>query len=159
MGGVDTQDAAILSLFSGGGRRGGGIGVGGNDAVVEDVLAAGSLADGTAVNAKIDCVNDKVTANHLAREFDRVNDRITDGEGRTADRLRDQSDKAAENQAALIACCCASQLEAAKSHAELLAAIAASENRGIERELNEKNAKITQLETINALRDNGHGRS
>lgn len=163
--GVSNNDAATLALFSGGY---GGIGVGGRGGLVagNEFLAATTHADGTAVKTAVDC-NAARSADGLARISEqnraqacndresRTTDRITNMEFRNGDRLRDLEREMGQNAKDAAECCCKAQLQACKDHAELKALII-SENSATREMINGNaldaaNAKITQLETINAL--------
>ncbi len=117
-----------------------------------------------------------------SREFAGVNKAIVDSEFRTNDRARDielnNLRQSSDTSAAIAACCCETQksiaqaakeaakcccdaqLTAAKDHAALQALIIKenSATRELMRgdALAAANAKIIQLETINALADKGH---
>jgi len=74
--------------------------------------------------------------------------------GQIADVRRDIADSAKDTAK----CCCDAQLMATQNQAMTMAAIAALETRGISRELDAAQSRITQLETIDALRDRDHRR-
>lgn len=101
--GVNFQDTGILSLLSGGNRRGGILG---NDDIGADVLAAGAVADGTAVNAKIEAVGQQVSVSNLSREFDRLSDAATANERRNSDQNQETRDRLADMRSEFKDCCC-----------------------------------------------------
>lgn len=97
-------------------------------------------------------IMDNVTGGH-----NRISDNVANSEFRQQDRMRDIERDVVQNAKDAAACCCDVKVQAATDKAELLAAIAAQGQATLGRELDAANARVTQLETINALRDNGHG--
>ena len=91
-----------------------------------------------------------------ANDFNAIKDGQFRLELRTNDQIAALRETVNKNAADAAKCCCELKLENCKQHSELLAEIKAVESRTIARELDAANAKITQLETINAL-SNGHG--
>lgn len=170
-GSVNPSDLATLSLIGGyggygvGASRHGGYG-GGNS-----LLAAEAHANGTAVKEAINCnserSNDGLTRISEQNKEQACNDRanttntnITNQEFRSLDRLRDIERLIVDGQKEAAKCCCDAKLEACKSTSEIKALIIQenSATRELIRgdALAAANAKIVQLETINALKDNGH---
>lgn len=118
-------------------------------------------------------------SDNAKEDVSRISDQITNQEFRNGDRLRDLEremnanariaaecccdTKAAIAEAAKDAakCCCDAQLAACKSHSEIMAAVVAENGKTRElmqaTALDAANAKIVQLETINALSGH-HGR-
>lgn len=86
---------------------------------------------------------------------------LSDAEFRSIDRQRDIERLVLEGQKEAAKCCCEAKLQACKDHAELKALTIAenSATRELIRgdALVAANARITQLETINALQENGGG--
>lgn len=111
--------------------------------------------DFTAVRDQFNTVNRAGEFNRVLAEMHDMNVHASDqrfqSELRTNDRLRDLQAEMNENARKAADCCCELRAQVVENKSDLLAAIAASESRGIERQLNAANAKITQLETVNAL--------
>lgn len=107
-------------------------------------------------------IRDQFDAATRAAQFSSIADKINEGDVRAADQ-RFQSElrtndrllalQAEINQNARVAadCCCDLKLQMCEDKSQVLASIAAVESRAVERSLNAANARITQLETINAL--------
>lgn len=160
---------------------GGGMGgYGGGNVVGNSVLAADAHANGTATNAKADCnaqrfsdglgsLSDQFENVARTAQFDRLNENISDQEFRTAaaltslnkditdqefrgiDRQRDIERTLGENAKEAAACCCETQKLILAEGNETRALVLAVESRANVASLAAAQAKITQLETINAL--------
>jgi hypothetical protein len=89
----------------------------------------------------------------LADMDNRNSDQRFQAELRTNDRLLALQAEVNANAREAAKCCCDLKLQMCEDKAELKAEILAVEGRAIERSLNAANAKITQLETINALKN------
>lgn len=169
-GAIGPSDAATLSLLSGGY---GGIGVGGRGGLGygNEVLAADAHANGTATKTAIDChssqflagldrVSDQAEEGRRTDQINRVNDNITNSENRSSDRQRDIERLMIDGQKEAAKCCCDAKLEACKNTSELKSLIISenSKTRDLMQStaLDAANAKIVQLETINALRPTYH---
>lgn len=102
--------------------------------------------------------------------FTRICDRITSGEFRTSDRLRDIEREMNTNAREAAKCCCEVKVQACEDKSQILAAIAdakatslATEGRAVERALNAASAELTALKTQVACGcgcggHHGHGR-
>lgn len=75
----------------------------------------------------------------------------TNAEFRTMDRLRDIEKQLVDNAKDAAKCCCDLKIQACEDKAQILAAIAAQGTETVTRELNQANARITQLETISSI--------
>lgn len=89
-----------------------------------------------------------------AASFTRVCDRITDGEFRTSDRLRDIEREMNANAREAAKCCCEVKVQACEDKSQILSAIAdakatslATEGRAVERALNATSAELVALRT------------
>jgi len=89
-----------------------------------------------------------------AASFTRICDRITDGEFRTSDRLRDIEREMNANAREAAKCCCEVKVQACEDKSQILAAIAeakatslATEARAVERALNATSAELVALRT------------
>lgn len=91
------------------------------------------------------------TNNNISQCCNRVTDNQVNGEFRTGDRLRDIEREMNANARIAAQCCCDLKLQMCEDKSELKADILAVESRTIERELNAAQARITQLETIQAI--------
>jgi len=201
-GSINPSEVATLSLLGGGGGYGYGGGNRGYN-IGNQVLAAEAHANGTAVDAKIENLQDgqrlafdsiqeqiresrnldqtsrlsdnqyrsesraadqhagilqrqsdmelRLSTNHVAIQKD-----ITDQEFRSLDRQRDITAMLVDNAKEAAKCCCETQKLIAAEAGETRALVLAVEGRTNVASLAAANAKITQLETINAL--HGHGR-
>lgn len=164
---IDTTSLLLARGVGGVGGYGGygGYGMGGG------YLNAEAHANGTATKEAIDNGKslfvaglDRVSAqNKETRDnfrFDQLQNAITNQEFRSIDRQRDIEKVIADNAKDAALCCCDAKLEACKAHAEIMALVL-SENAATRTlitgtALDAANAKIIQLETINAL--SGHHR-
>lgn len=200
MEGIQNNDVATLSLLGGGY---GGVGIG-NNGVGNQVLAAEAHANGTAVDAKVENLQDgqrlafdsvqeqiresrnldqssrlsdnqfrsevrasdqhsqilnhqsemelRIAASHVSIQKD-----ITDQEFRSLDRQRDITAMLVDNAKEAAKCCCETQKLVSAEANSTRSLVLEVEARGVRDTLAAANAKITQLETINAL-SHGNGR-
>jgi hypothetical protein len=141
-----------------------------NAAGIENLLDQNQF---TATNKSIVDGHNRLGDN-MSANVGRIADQVTNQEFRNGDRLRDLDKTIAANAAIAAkdscetqksiaeaakeaaACCCAAQLAACKAHAELMASVIKenSETRALmsSTALDSANARIIQLETIDALR-------
>lgn len=185
-GSVSASELATLSLVGGANGRLGGIGVGGYGyggdmlSAGNSVLSADAHANGTATKEAIDCHSTRFSdgLNTLSSQFDNqtrsgqfavVNKNISDAEQRLSDlsvasefrsldRQRDIERTIADNAKESAKCCCETQKLIVAEGNETRALILAVEGRANVAQLASAQAKITQLETINALNAGGHGK-
>lgn len=172
--GIGNNDVATLSLLGGGYN---GIGLGRRD-YGTDVLAAGTLADGTALKSSIDCHSaqfeaglDRVSAQGKETRDVLKEDQILKGqsdlENRVNDRNRDVEKLIIEGQKEAAKCCCDAQLAAQKNACDTQrliieksaatdALILAVEGRANLDKLAEARAENTYLKTIQELGHNHH---
>lgn len=175
LGATQAATLALLSDTARAGNRGYGYGGGeggfggGMMFPGNSMLAAGAHADGTATKEAIDCgirqfdaglsrVSDQAEESRRQASFTALLDGQFRAELRTNDRLnameaqrsrdllqitRDQNDARAE----AAKCCCDLKLENCKNTSDIMAQIAASESRAVERSLNAANAELTALKT------------
>jgi len=108
------------------------------------------LSDGFIAQAAADNVNRICTA--IQASDNRAADQRFQSELRTNDRLLALQAEINANAREAAKCCCDLKLQMCEDKSELKADILAVESRAVERALNAANAKITQLETINALK-------
>lgn len=167
--GVSFQDTGVLSLLAGGGGRRGGIL--GNDDVGADVLAAGAVANGTAVNAKVEQVSNQVQMASIGREFDRLSDESTANERRNSDQNQETRDRVADMRAEFKDCCCETQKEIAALRTDTLLGQKDTEIRNLrdqadaERRADNRvfqsqtNDTLGQLALAIAAMNNGNGHS
>lgn len=172
---LNATEIAVGSLLSGnrGGAWGGGVYDTGNafanpssNAVRidrnADVSSSETIGTRTIIDNGITAMRDQFDTATRSGEFARVCEKIGEmdnrasdqrfqSELRTNDRLLALQAEMNQNARAAADCCCNLKLQMCEDKSQVLAAIAAVEGRGIERALNAANAKITQLETINAL--------
>ena len=164
-GGIDTN-SLLLARGVGGygyGGFGGGYGSGGG------ILTAEAMANGTATNARVEAGNAAnaagvenlldqnqftATNKNVTDGHQNICDKLTDGEFRTSDRLRDIEREMNANARTAAECCCKLQLQSCEDKAQILAAVADSkatalavESRGIERQLNATQAELISLRT------------
>ena len=99
----------------------------------------------------LDRISDQAEESRRQAQFTAITNAVQNQEIRTADRLRDIEREIAANARTAAECCCELKLENCQSESRLTAEIRAVESRTIERELNAAQARITQLETINAI--------
>lgn len=142
---------------------------------LSDGTATKEAIDGNREFTKVglDRLADTVAVSSRGREFDRVNDSVADLSRDVANGKLDNVERAnlntikiletsAASDAKLAECCCKQSLQACKDHADLKATIISESNatRALSLEIEGRanvsalaaaNAKITQLETINAL--------
>jgi hypothetical protein len=201
-GSINPSEVATLSLLGGGGGYGYGGGNRGYN-IGNQVLAAEAHANGTAVDAKVENIQDgqrlafdslqeQIRESRTLDQFTRLSDNqfraeirgsdqhadivkgladsefrtaagqtalakdITDQEFRSLDRQRDITAMLVDNAKEAAKCCCETQKLIAAEAGETRALVLAVEGRTNVASLAAANAKITQLETINAL--HGHGR-
>jgi hypothetical protein len=161
-----------------------------NGTAVKEAIDSGKTAAASGLENLLDqnqftATNKSIVDGHnrlgdnMAANVGRIADQVTNQEFRNGDRLRDLDKTIAANAAIAAQCCCDTQkaiaeaakeaalcccdakLEAAKSHASIMASVIAenSATRELIRgdALAAANAKITQLETINALSNRHHG--
>ena len=161
---INSNEIATLSLLQSRGFGGGGYGygVGAGGGIGAGVLTAEALANGTATNAKIDANADRAS-NSIAGvrsafdnqtrnvQFDQVNQNITNMEFRSLDRQRDIERQIVDNAKDAAKCCCETQKLITSEAATTRTLILEVEARGNVAALAQAQAKITQLETINAL--------
>ncbi len=165
----------------GNGQWGGGGGYG----IGNQVLAADAHANGTAVNAKVDNISDtvklgfdsnqeQIRESRTFDQFTRLSDnqfrtelrasdqhsnvikQLTDVEFRTLDRNRDIERLVVAGQKEAAACCCETQKLILAEGNETRALVLAVEGRTNVASLAAAQAKINQLETINALSGHRH---
>ena len=176
--GFSTSDAILTQAMSGGfgNNRGGGSQWGGSGYgyhTGNQVLAAEAHANGTATKEAIDCnairftdgLNslsssfenqtranqiDSVTKNLTDAEF-RNSDRFSNAEFRSIDRQRDIERILVDNAKEAAACCCETQKLILAEGNETRALVLAVEGRTNVAALAAAQARINQLETINAL--------
>jgi hypothetical protein len=168
-------DVASLLLARGvGGGYGGGYGgfgghggYGGSYGGGNSFLAAEAHANGTAVKEAIDGNRDlfnvgidRISAqNKEGRDnflFSQTLKAIADTELRSLDRQRDIERLIGSNATEFAKCCCETQKLIVSESTQTRELILEVEGRANIRLLDAANAKITQLETINALSGNGH---
>jgi hypothetical protein len=118
-----------------------------------------NIVDGHARISDTAAVNVNRVADNQFRSELRFSDQISGAEFRSLDRQRDIERMITGNAKDAAACCCEAKLLACKDHSELKALII-SENSMTRAmitttALDAANAKITQLETINALSHHG----
>ena len=161
---INSNEIATLSLLQSRGFGGGGYGygVGAGGGIGAGVLTAEALANGTATNAKIDANADRAS-NSIAGvrsafdnqtrnvQFDQVNQNITNMEFRSLDRQRDIERQIVDNAKDAAKCCCETQKLIVSEASATRTLILEVEARGNVAALAQAQAKITQLETINAL--------
>lgn len=176
---LSANDIALGSLLTG--NRGGGYGYGGggawggggygsghgsfagpgSNAVRMDrnaqVIEDQNDCTRSVLGGAIDNMNNSFESVARQGQFNELKDGQFRSELRNGDRLRDIENTIAANAKEAAQCCCDAKLENCKQHSELLAEIKAVEARGIQRDLDTVTAELTQLKTINALRENGHG--
>lgn len=127
-----------------------------------DVAAERSVGTRSVIDNGFEAIRDQFSSAHQDDQFNRICARIQDtdnrssdqrfqSELRTNDRLLALQAEMNENARDAAKCCCDLKLQMCEDKSSLLSAIAAVESRGIERSLNTATARITQLETINAL--------
>lgn len=153
------------------GGYGAGYGFGGGQGMYpgNSMLAAGAHADGTALKTAVDCnasssaaALDRISAQNeetrRINSFDSIRDGMFQSELRNGDRLRDVERLMVDGQKEAAKCCCdlskevaetksALLLQSCEDKSEILAAIAGSESRAVERSLNAANAELTALKT------------
>lgn len=152
----------------------GGYGYGNNGiGVGNSLLAAEAHANGTADSAKADCnalrfsdglsdLRNNFNQQTRGAQFDTVNKNITDAEFRSSDRAtgaefrsldrqRDIERMLVDNAKDAAACCCETQKLITAEATSTRALILEVEGRANVAQLAAAHAKITQLETINAL--------
>ena len=84
---------------------------------------------------------------NVTNSCNRVTDTQVNGEFRMADRLRDIEREMNANAREAAKRCCDAKVQSCQDKSEILAAIAGSESRGIERTLNQTQAELTSLRT------------
>lgn len=180
-GAVGATQAATLALLTDtarAGNRGYGIGMGGGEGggygysgglfANHSSIQHGIANTTQAVENQADCTREvlKASMDSNGRAFDaatiqtsftRICDRIAGMEAQTARDMLQLTRDGNDARAEAAKCCCDVKVQAANDKAEMLAAIAAQGAATITRELNLANAKITQLETVNALSNRHHG--
>ena len=174
-GDIGTGTAATLALLadtSRAGNRNGGIFGGGGEGGGVGFLGAEAIANGTATKESIDCnsrqftaglqrVSDQAEESRRMAQDAQTNKNITDAEFRNIDRITVLSQLVVDGQKEAALCCCNAKLEACKASAETNALIIQqnSETRALmtATALDTANARIIQLETINALKSSHHG--
>lgn len=173
---IANRGLNFASPFGGGygGGYGGGVGVG------NQVLAADAHANGTAVDAKIESIQDgqrlafdsiqeQIRESRNLDQFTRLSDNqfraeirgsdqhagvvkgVADAEFRSIDRQRDITAMLVDNAKEAAKCCCDTQKLIVAEGNETRALVLAVEGRASVAALAMAQAKITQLETIDAL--------
>jgi hypothetical protein len=169
------------------GYGGGGYGGGGGIHAGNSVLAATAHADGTAQNARIENLADstrlafdsnqeQIRESRTQEQFSRLSDNqfraeirasdqhasgtaaLTAVEFRNLDRLRDIERLVVDSAKEAAECCCDTQKLILAEGNETRALALAIEGRSTVAALHMAQARITQLETINALDNGRHGR-
>lgn len=160
-------DTTSLLLARGVGGYGAGYGLGGGYGYGGGVLSSLAHADGTAVKESIDGNKDLMMAgidrisaqNKEGRDnflFDQLQNSIVNQEFRSLDRQRDIERVIADNAKEAAKCCCETQKLVTMEANATRTLILEVEARGVRDRLEAANAKITQLETINALSNPHH---
>lgn len=175
-GQIGVNDLLLARGVGGGYGYGGGfLGAGGYGGVgvTSQVLSADALANGTATKTSIDCnsrqfiaglarVSDQAEETRRLAAFENINKNITDSEFRSLDRQRDIEKLIVDGQKEAAQCCCDAKLLAAQNACDTQKLISGEatktrelilevEARNVSKALDAANARITQLETINAL--------
>ena len=171
--GIGNNDAATLALLGGGYN---GIGIGNNRNYGTDVLAAGTLADGTAAKASSEAHSSQLLAavdrlgaqssdTQIILREEEVNKNITDSEFRAIAREQTIQAELVDNAKEAAKCCCEAKLEAQKNACDTQrliiekaaatdALILAVEGRSNLDKLAESRAENTYLKTIQEFHDN-----
>lgn len=174
MDNLSANDIALGSLLTGGSgyRYGGAWGGGYPGSPFADFGSNAVRINATkqSVEDQADCTREVLSLQNSAtrdsfeniqrsNQFASIKDGQFQSELRTNDRLRDLEMLMIQNAKDAAKCCCDAKLEAEKNKCEILSAIAAQTKETITRELDAANARITQLETINAIVNSGPGNS